>query len=88
MRPRLRRLAGRRRALPALPYARASVRHVAGAGQGGGYEWRADGQPVAAGAAALELSPDGNITKFTAVWDGSLLDDQAITALTAAAADR
>ena len=58
------------------------------AGQGGGYEWRADGQPVAAGAAALELSQDGKITKFTVVWDGSLLDDQAITALTAAAADR
>jgi len=77
-----------RRALPGLPYARASVRHVAGAGQGGGYEWRADGQPVAAGAAALELSPDGNITKFTVVWDGSLLDDRAITALAAAAADR
>src|SRR5262252_4766936 len=68
-----------RRALPALPYARASVRHVAGAGQGGGYEWRADGQPVAVGAAALELSPDGKITKFTVVWDGSLLDDRAIT---------
>jgi ketosteroid isomerase-like protein len=75
------------RALPGLPYARASVRHVAGAGQGGGYEWRADGQPVAAGAAALELSPDGKITKFTVVWDGSLLDDRAITALTADAVD-
>ena len=77
-----------RRALPALPYARASVRHVAGVGQGGGYEWRADGQPVAAGAAALQLSPDGKITKFTAVWDGSLLDDRAITALAATAVDR
>jgi len=77
-----------RRALPGLPYARASVRHVAGAGRGGGYEWRADGQPVPAGAAALELSGDGKITKFTVVWDGSLLDDQAITALAAAAADR
>jgi ketosteroid isomerase-like protein len=77
-----------RRTLPGLPYARASVRHVAGAGQGGGYEWRADGQPVAAGAAALELSQDGKITKFTVVWDGSLLDDRAITALAAAAVDR
>ena len=77
-----------RRALPGLPYARASVRHVAGAGQGGGYEWRADGQPVAAGAAALELSQNGKITKFTVVWDGSLLNDQAITALAADAADR
>jgi len=77
-----------RRALPGLPYARASVRHVAGAGQGGGYEWRVDGQPVAVGAAALELSHDGTITKFTIVWDGSLLDDRAITALAADAADR
>jgi ketosteroid isomerase-like protein len=77
-----------RRALPALPYARASVRHVAGAGQSGGYEWRADGQPVAVGAAALELGQDGKITKFTVVWDGSLLDDQAITALAADAVDR
>ena len=77
-----------RRALPGLPYARASVRHVAGAGRGGGYEWRADGQPVAVGAAALELSGDGKITKFTVVWDGSLLDDRAIAALAADAADR
>src|SRR5215831_4706736 len=77
-----------RRALPGLPYARASVRHVAGAGHGGGYEWHADGQPVAAGAAALELGQDGKITKFTVVWDGSLLDDQAITALAADAVDR
>jgi hypothetical protein len=61
---------------------------VAGAGRGGGYEWRADGQPVAAGAAALELSPDGKITKFTVVWDGSLLDDQAITKLAAGAVDK
>ena len=77
-----------RRALPGLPYARASVRHAAGAGRGGGYEWHADGQPVAVGAAALELSPDGTITKFTVVWDGSLLDDRAITALAAGAVDR
>ena len=61
---------------------------MAGAGQGGGYEWRAARQPVAAGAAALQLSPDGTITRFTAVWDGSLLDDAAITALAADAVDR
>ena len=77
-----------RRALPGLPYARASVRHVAGADQGGGYEWRAAGQPVAVGAAALELSQDGQITKFTVIWDGSLLGDRAITALAAEAVDR
>ena len=61
---------------------------MAGAGRGGGYEWRADGQPVAVGAAAVELSQDGKITKFTVVWDGSLLDDRAITALGAAAVDK
>jgi hypothetical protein len=31
---------------------------------------------------------DGKITKFTVVWDGSLLDDRAITALAAGAVDR
>src|SRR5262249_42626623 len=48
----------------------------------------ADGQPVAVGAAALEVSRDGKITKVTAVGDGSLLDDRAITALAAGAVDR
>ena len=77
-----------RRALPGLPYARASVRHVAGAGHGGGYEWHAEGHPVAVGAAALELGQDDKITKFTVVWDGSLLDDGAITALAADAIEK
>jgi ketosteroid isomerase-like protein len=76
------------RALSGLPYAQASVRHAVGTGQGGGYEWHAPGQAVAHGAAALELSPDGKITKFTVVWDGSLLDDPAVTALAAHAVDR
>ena len=31
---------------------------------------------------------DGKITKLTVVWDGSLLDDRAITALAAGAVDR
>ena len=34
------------------------------------------------------VAPDGTVTKFTVVWDGSLLDDQTITALAADAADR
>src|SRR5262249_7182421 len=77
-----------RRALPGLPYARASVRHVAGAGRGRGYQWRAGGQPGVVGAAAPRAGQDGKITKFTVVWDGSLLDDRAITALAAGAVDR
>jgi hypothetical protein len=39
-------------------------------------------------APVLELSQDGKITKFTVVWDGSLLDDPAITALAAHAVER
>lgn len=77
-----------RRALPDLPYARGSIRHIVGTGRGGGYEWHADGRAVPRGAAALELSPGGKIAKFTAVWDGSLLDDAAITAVAAHAVDR
>ena len=76
------------RALPDLPYPRASIRHVVGAGQGGGFEWHSAGRAVPRGAAALELSKDGKITKFTVVWDGSLLDDTTITAAAAHALDR
>jgi hypothetical protein len=46
------------------------------------------GTSHATAAAAVELSQDGKITKFTVVWDGSLLDDRAITALAAGAVDR
>jgi ketosteroid isomerase-like protein len=77
-----------RRALPDLPYAKASIRHVAGANQGGGYEWQTDGHPVPRGAAAIALSPDGEITKLTVVWDGSLLDDPALAAPAVHAIDR
>jgi ketosteroid isomerase-like protein len=76
-----------RRALPSLPYARAAVRHVVGNDQGGGYEWGTSGHAVPRGAAALELSPDGKITHFTAVWDGTLLDDAAAKAAAAHAVD-
>jgi hypothetical protein len=75
------------RALPDLPYGQASIRHIVGTGQGGGYEWHAEGHAVPRGAAALELSQDAKITKFTVVWDGSLLDDSAITAAAAHAVD-
>jgi hypothetical protein len=37
---------------------------------------------------ALELCPDGKISHFTVVWDGSLLDDAAITALAVHAIDK
>jgi hypothetical protein len=68
------------RALPLLPYATASIRHIVGNDVAGGYEWRADGQAVPRGAAALVLDDEGRIARFTAVWDGSLLDDASIGA--------
>src|SRR5262249_21723972 len=75
------------RAMPRLPYAQASIRHVVGSDQGGGYEWLAEGRAVPRGAAALELNEEGKITKLTVVWDGSLLDDMTISAAAAHAID-
>jgi hypothetical protein len=76
------------RAMHDLPYAHASIRHIVGTDQGGGYEWHAAGHTVPRGAAALELSQDGNITKITVVWDGSLLDDTAMIAAATHGVDR
>ncbi|MFG3133263.1 nuclear transport factor 2 family protein [Streptomyces tendae] len=70
------------RACGRLPYQGAVVRHVAGNEQGGGFEWTAEGEEVPRGAAALALDGDGRITSLTLCWDGSLLDDDRITALT------
>lgn len=69
-------------ALPILPWgAGTRLRHILGSGRGGGYEWIADGATVPNGIVALELGEDGLITRFTTVWDGSLLDDEQITTL-------
>ena len=77
------------RALPDLPYGPGtSVRHVVGSDQGGGYEWKADGKAVPRGATALELDKNGKITRLTAVWDGSLLSDEAMASLTALSIDK
>ncbi len=76
------------RAMSHLPYAQASIRHCVGTDQAGGYEWQAEGQAVPRGAAALELDGEGKITRFTVVWDGSLLDDTAMTAAAAHTLER
>ena len=76
------------RAMPDLPYAQASIQHIVGTDQGGGYEWHLEGGAAPRGATALELSQDGKITKLTVVWDGSLLDDTTITATAAHAIDK
>jgi hypothetical protein len=76
------------RALPHLPYATASIRHIVGNDLAGGHEWRADNHAVPRGAVALVLDPYGKVESFTAVWDGSLLDDASLATAVACAIDR
>jgi hypothetical protein len=78
------------RALPILPYGPgAAVRHTVGSAQGGGYEWLnkaaqgAHPTPVWQGCIALELDEHAKISRFTAVWDGALMDDPTLTTLLA-----
>jgi hypothetical protein len=70
-------------AVSLLPYTGGgtAVRHVIGSAVGGGYEWTASNSVVPRGVVALELDPWGNITRLTAMWDGSLVDDSTLTAL-------
>ena len=76
------------RARTTLPYGPgARLRHVVGADLGGGYEWQSDG-PVPRGVVALELGESGSIDRMTAIWDGSLLPDDALLSLAARAVDR
>ncbi|MFF5521834.1 nuclear transport factor 2 family protein [Streptomyces coeruleorubidus] len=71
-----------RRALPELPYGLgAAVVHVLGSARGGGYEWVTDGRSVPNGITALELDQAHEITRLTALWDGSRLDDSAMRSL-------
>ncbi len=64
------------RALPQLPYGyQSSVCHVVGSARGGGYEWTSSLGAVPRGTLGLELNQNGQITRLTSVWDGSLLDD-------------
>jgi hypothetical protein len=78
------------RALPSLPYGiGASVAHVEGSDQGGGYEWLAavSASPMRRGHTAIELDATGQITRLTAVYDSSLLSDGAYTSLVELAAE-
>jgi hypothetical protein len=69
------------RALPQLPYGyQSAIRHVVGSALGGGYEWTSSVGSVPRGALGLELNQNGQITRLTAVWDGSLLDDAGFNA--------
>ena len=71
------------RMLAKAPYgAGASVAHVVGSDQGGGYEWRAAPSfPMRRGNTALALDGQGRIVRLTTVYDASLLSDADYRAL-------
>lgn len=78
------------RALSQLPYGPgASLVHVDGSRQGGGYEWAAApiASPMRRGHTALELDETGKISRLTAVYDSSLLSYQAYQNLVGLAAE-
>ncbi len=71
------------RSIDSLPYGRdVQVRHVLGADIGGGFEWSSGGaaRRLLRGITALDLEAD-QISRMTTVWDGSLIDRDALTAL-------
>ncbi|CAH0054538.1 unnamed protein product [Clonostachys solani] len=71
------------RASSSLPYgAGATIRHMVGSAQGGGYEWI--GGPRAAarhGMTALKLNEDRLITLISPLWDASYASDDTMTVL-------
>jgi hypothetical protein len=66
-----------------LPYAGrgTAVRHIVGSAVGGGYEWTASAGPVPRGVTALDLDDWGRISRLTAMWDGSQVDDSTLISL-------
>lgn len=78
-----------RRASTALPYGQgATIRHTLGGHLGGGYEWINERMGVSRGIIAVELDRKQRISRFTTTWDGSVVDDAAMTALLAATLER
>jgi hypothetical protein len=72
------------RAFTRLPYGvGTTVRRTLGSGRGGGYEWIGDGFSGSHGIIAIELDAADRITRFTATWDASRLDDAALATLLA-----
>ena len=72
------------RAHTRLPYGvGTTVRRTLGSGRGGGYEWIGNGFPGSHGIIAVELDAADRVTRFTAAWDASRLDDAAVAALLA-----
>ncbi|WP_329072409.1 nuclear transport factor 2 family protein [Amycolatopsis sp. NBC_01480] len=78
------------RALGKLPYGPgAAVVHVAGGGQGGGYEWSAGSvaAPLRRGHTCIELDQNGKISRLSAIYDASLFSEAAYQSLVGLAAE-
>lgn len=78
------------RALSSLPYGvGASLVHVEGSRQGGGYEWSAApvASPMRRGHTCIELDEFGKISRLIAIYDSSLLSYSAYQALVGLAAE-
>jgi hypothetical protein len=78
------------RALGQLPYGKsASLVHVEGGLQGGGYEWKAAplASPMRRGHTCIELDLSGKISRLTAIYDSSLLGYAAYQSLVGLAAE-
>jgi hypothetical protein len=72
------------RAYSRLPYGvGTTVRRTLGSGRGGGYEWIGEGFSGSHGIIAVELDAADRITRFTATWDASRLDDAVMATLLA-----
>ena len=66
------------RGLNQLPYGvGASLAHVVGSDQGGGFEWHAapSAAPLQRGNTAIELDDHGGITRFTTIYDSYQFSD-------------
>jgi hypothetical protein len=74
------------RAIAQLPYgAGVGVRRVLGSANAGGFEWVNPGNGAKRGMSGISLDADGNIIQMRSVWNGAMVDDQTLTALTLAA---
>lgn len=79
------------RALSSVPYGPgASLAHVVGSDEGGGYEWKASpvASPLVRGNTALELDENGKISRFTTIYDSFQLTNAAYMALVLLAAEQ
>ena len=70
------------RAYSRLPYGLGTtVRRTLGSSHAGGYEWIGNGFVGSHGIIAVELDAADRITRFTATWDASRLDNAALSIL-------